>query len=401
MKNIFASMAVLSILLGSVLAGVALPSYAQQAQDERITTDRLLEILNNAGKGAEEAFSLAKSRGVSIAAQAEQKRLDGLAMAREAVQLRDQGRLAEARQKAIEALQSIKDAMVSIGPQLERAYTPEEAQAIKARQLEAAAERIAEANKRMEEAIATAEKKGLDVANVKARLSETKALVEKVREQARAGKVDDAAKDLEAGENAFGQSIAALRPAIDRNKKNQTLEYIEEAEERLNNATGVARGVLEALLQRLPAPARQGIQTALQAISGAEERAKAKVAEAKEMVQQGRVQDVIPRLGELRGEVAQVMSEIKQRRPDLGTAVENLDRSEIAIKVLQERAEILQERGVDASSLKAKIDEAKNLMKDVVEKLKQQDANAASDAQRRIDAIVNEAKSLADQLERR
>ncbi|MCS4538208.1 MAG: hypothetical protein HYY67_05065 [Thaumarchaeota archaeon] len=400
MKNMFASMTILSILLGSMLT-VVLPSYAQQAQDERVTTDKLLEILDNAGKSAEEAFSLAKSRGVSIPAQVEQKRLDGLAIAKEAVQLRDQGRLAEARQKVIQALQSIKDAMVNISPQLESSRTPAEAQAIKARQIESAAERLAEASKRMEEAVATAEKKGLNVSNVKAKLSETKALVEKVREQARAGRVDDAAKDLEASENAIGQSVAALRPAIDRNKRNQSMQYVEGIEERLDNATGVARSVLEGLLQRLPAPARQGIQTALQAISRAEERAKAKVAEAREMIQEGRVQDAMPKLGELRGEVAQVISEIKQRNPDLGSAIEKSDKNKVAIKVLEDRAEILREKGADTTSLKAKIDEAGNLMKDLVEKLKQQDTNAVNDIQRRIDSIVNEAKGLADQLERR
>jgi len=401
MKKTFASMTILSILLGSMLAGTVLPSYAQQVQDERTTTDKLLQILDNASKRADEAFSLVKSRGVAIPPQAEQKRLDGLAIAKEAIQLKDQGRLAEARQKVIQAFQSIKDAMVDISPQLESSRTPAEAQAIKAREVHSAADRLAEASKRMEDAVAAAEKKGLNVSNVKAKLSETKALVEKVREQARAGKVDDAAKDLETSKNAFGQSVAALRPAIDMNKKNQTMKYVKDLEDRLSNATLRARSVLEALQQRLPPQARQGLDTALQAITRAEERARARVNETKQMIAQGRVQDVIPKLGELRGEVDQVISEIKRGRPDLGAAVESLDRSEVAIKVLQERADILKEKGVDTSSLKVKIDEAKNLMKDVVEKLKLQDSSAVADAQRRIDSIVNEAKSLADQLERR
>ncbi len=401
MKKTFASMTILSILLGSMLAGTVLPSYAQQAQDERITTDKLLQILDNASKRADEAFSLVKSRGVTIPPQAEQKRLDGLALAKEAIQLSLQGRLAEARQKVIQALQSIKDAMINISPQLDSSRTPAEAQAIKAREVDSAADRLAEASKRLEDAVAAAEKKGLNVSNVKAKLSETKTLVEKVREQARAGKVDDAAKDLETSKNAFGQSVAALRPAIDMNKKNQTMKYVKDLEDRLSNATLRARSVLEALQQRLPPQARQGLDTALQAITRAEERARARVNETKQMIAQGRVQDVIPKLGELRGEVDQVVSEIKRGRPDLGAAVESLDRSEVAIKVLQERADILKEKGVDTSSLKVKIDEAKNLMKDVVEKLKLQDSSAVNDAQKRIDAIVNEAKSLADQLERR
>lgn len=308
-----------------------------------------------------EALSRVKGLGVSLPSEAEQKYKEGLSIAKEAVQLKDQGRFSEAREKAVQALQRFKDAMLNVAPQLEKARTPAEIEALKTKQIEAATERLGEATKRLEEAVTRAEKRGIDASNIKARLSETMALVVKVKERIAAGRVDEAARELEAGEKAFGQSMAALRPMVEKNKANQAKEFLSEVEERLDTVASRASGVLQGLLDRVPAAARWGIERALQAVNEAIERAKTKVAEAKQMVEQGKVQDAMPKLGELRGDVAQIMSEVKRGSPELGTALENLDRREIAINVLEDRAEILSERGVDTSALRAKVNEAKSL----------------------------------------
>jgi len=391
----------LSILLASVLAGPVPLGHAQQVQDERITVDRLLAILDDAGRRVEEAFSRVKSLGVSVPLQAEQKYKDGLSMAKEAVQLRDQGKLNEAKGKALQALQSFKAAMLNVAPQLEKAQTPAEIEALKSRSVEATAQRLEEATKRMEEAVARAEGRGLNTSNVKARLSETKALLEKVKGRIKAGEIDEAAKEIEAGEKAFGQSMAALRPTVEKHKENQAKEFLKGVEEHLDEVASRASGVLQGLLDKVPASARKGIEQALQSVNAAIERAKTKVSEAKKMVEQGKVQEAMPKLGELRGDVAKIMSEVKRGRPELGTAMENLDKRESAIKALEGRAEKLSKRGVDTSSLRAKVNEAKAFILNAVEKLKQHDSAAVDQILRKIDAIVDEARSLADQLERR
>lgn len=386
----------MTLIVGTVLTPVNL-GFAQQ--DERITTDRLLSIVDGAKTNLENAFDRFEAQSLPIPDVARDRYLTGLSIADEATQLRDAGDLDGAAEKALEAMQNFREAFQEISVDIEKSRTEDELDALRAQGLEAAAARLEEALKRIEDAAQRAEDRGLDASNLNNKVNEAKSHIESVRGLIQARELEEGADRLEAAENVFGQAIAEMRPVVDWNKANQVNNFLIHTEDRLERVGSLAVIMLETIAEMLPPAAQQGIEMAKQMVNQATERAQGRLAEVRELLLDGRVEDAIPKLDELRGEVTQILDAVKQRRPEIGSAMEEIDRLELAIEVLEMRSEASEARGVDVSLLLGKIDEAKMLMLDTVEFLKQQDLSSVDETLNNVEAIVEEAKSLADQLE--
>ncbi|MBI4257974.1 MAG: hypothetical protein HY619_03370 [Thaumarchaeota archaeon] len=391
------AVSIASLLALSLFTGSISPVNAQSAEED--LTDKLLNIMEEAEDRVTDAFARVRSLGGGIPAQAETKQQEGVAIAAEAIRLRAQGELSNAREKAVEALQKFKEGLSSIAPQLESAQTGTEAEVLKARDRNEAIERLDSVAARLEEVAEKAQGRGLDASQMRERISEVKTRLTEVKQMLQSGNISDVDRAISDAETKLDDSLEALGPVVAQNKGKQAKKYVQDVEGRLDRVSSVAVSVLEGLKKSLPAPAQRGIETALQAVQNAINRAEESINETKALLDNGRVDEAMPQIGQLRGEVAQVVSEVKRLRPDEGKGLEDIDNQETALDILERRQEILSERGVDVSSLRAKIDEARNLILGAVERLKEGDNGAVQEILGSIDEIVNEARRIADQLE--
>ena len=130
--------------------------------------------------------------------------------------------------------------------------------------------------------------------------------------------------------------------------------------------------------------------------------AKSRIADVRGLLKLGRMNEAIQMLGELRVDIVNLMREMKQQpsvKPEIGEALEEIDRCEIALRVLEERSEMLEEKGVNVTDLLTKIQEARDLIQKAVEKLREGELTIAENLLSQIENIIEEAKSLTNQLE--
>jgi len=126
------------------------------------------------------------------------------------------------------------------------------------------------------------------------------------------------------------------------------------------------------------------------------------MSEARNLIKERKMEDATSILGLLKGEVADLMEEARKEAglgPGVCEALKNIDRYEALLDLLQEKSKTLSKKGVDVSQLLAKIEESRNLIQEVVEKLKEGKVTVIEDLLAQIDEMVEEAISLADQLE--
>jgi len=322
----------------------------------------------------------------------------GLARAAEAVQLRDAGDNPGAKAQALEAMQRMKEVMLDVADDYEDIQTEDEIEALQAAGIEDAIERINSRIAKLEEIAETAEAHGMDASRIRERLGNVTKLLTEIREHIQAGDIDEAAENLEMSQQWFGEAMAELRPVIDANKLSQAQRYLSMTEERFTSVSTMINDVINGL--PLPEMARNIIT---QNIGRGIQTAQTKIAEVRSLLQTGRVADAMPKLGELRADIANLLAEAKtglaQHEPEAGEALENIDRYEIALDVLEEKAEVLSEKGVGVSNLLSKIQEARNKLTDAIAELKEGNTDAVNTLLAEVQTIVEEATSLAEQLE--
>ena len=154
-------------------------------------------------------------------------------------------------------------------------------------------------------------------------------------------------------------------------------------------------------ISRLPIPklARSKIAKKL----GLEvESIKSKIQETQNLLREGKVMDAIAKLSELRGDVAKLMAETMKQpsmKPKVGEILEGIDQREMMLEVLEEKAKMLEERGLNVTGLLTEIREARNLIQEAIEKLEKGESAIAENLLTQIDELIKEAESLAEQLE--
>jgi len=381
---------VVPILLAATTAAV----YGQAApMEDGVTVDALLELFDNANATIYTVLTTIEDRGVTIPPEVWDNYDKGLAKAGEAVQLRDAGNFAEAKGKVLEAMQHLRAAILAVAEDLEGVETPEEQEARKAAGIQDAIERIETRIDRLEAMADNAEAQGLDASKITDRLTLVKGLLEDVKGHIDAGDMSAAEEGVEMSQREFGEAMAELRPITDAIKVNQAGRFLDTAEERLSSISGTITDVIEDL--PIPELAKNMIR---QRVGQGIQTAQDKIAEIRSLLQEGRVNEAMPMLDELRADIANVMAEVEQQIPGIGVALENIDRREIVLEVLEDTAEILSGKGVDVSTLLGKIEEARGLVLAAVESLKEGNLEAVEAKLAQVDGIIEEAKDLADQL---
>jgi tetratricopeptide (TPR) repeat protein len=386
----------LIILTPQLTAKYGLAANAENDQDsERV--DKLIQLFERANATLTMIFRKLEARGVTIPQEALENYDAGLEKAKQAVQLMEEGNYAEAEERILEAMQHLRNATLTVGDDLERVERPEEREARMAAGIEAAIERIQSRIERLREIAAAAEERGINASRIMARLGNLTNLLAGIKERIEAGNISEAAREKEMCQRWFGEAMANLRPIINVYKSKQAERFLDVAEKRLLR---VSHRINE-ILSKMPMPeiARKRV---VQFMSQGIEVAKNRIAQARGLLQLGKVNDAVQILSALRGDIADLMRGMKMRpemKPEVGEALERIDLYEIALDILEKRAEILEEKGVDVTDLLAKIQEAYGLISEAVENLEKGELMAVEDLLTKIGEIVGEARSLADQLE--
>lgn len=386
---------IVPVLLASTTAASPVwLAYGQAAPaEDEVIVDALLDLFEKANATVHNVLATIEARGVTLPSEVWDNYDRGLAKAGVAVQLRDAGDFAGAKGKLLEAMGHFRDVILAVAEDFEEVETPEEREAREAVGIEEAIKRIEDTIARLEEIADNAEARGIDVSKIRERLGLVKGLLEEIKGRIEEGNISEAAKQMEMSQRAFGEAMAELRPVINANKVNQTERFLDKVEERLSSISKMITSVIDGL--PIPPPVKEMIKGRVgQGIQTAQD----KIAEARSLIQGGRIDEVMPLLDELRADIANIMAEVEQEVPDVGEALENIDRREVVLEVLEDAAKILLGRGVDVSALLGKIEEARSLILDAVDELKEGNIAAVGDILGQVDDIIEEAKDLAYQL---
>jgi tetratricopeptide (TPR) repeat protein len=367
-----------------------------QGEDDRGSVNMLLDLFEKANNTLYNALVTVEDRGVALPEVVWANFDRGLETAKEAVAKRDAENYAEAKQKALEAMQRLRDVALDVGDDLDQVETEDEHEARIAAGIEAAADRI-NARIGILQAIAeNAEAQGIDASKITERLGNVTELLNRIKEHIEQGDIDEAADDMGMSQQEFGKAMAALKPVVDTHKADQAASYLDNVEERLSTILDMINSTLSEL--PIPEPVKDLI---MQQVDQALQTAQSKIAEARAHLQEGDVEDIMPVLDELREVVPGLMAELRgnlaAHKPDLGDALEDIDRYQLILDVLEDKAEILEEKGVDTAELQAKIQELHDLILDTVAGLK-----AGEDVEQllaQIGSFIEEIEALVDQLE--
>jgi tetratricopeptide (TPR) repeat protein len=388
---------IVPILLASTTAALPIQyGYGQVTlmEDEQLTA-KLLDFFDEAKRTLDGIFARLEASGVPIPGEAIDNYGRGLAIAGDAVELKAAGRFAEAKEKVLEAMQHLRDAILAVAEDLEEVETPEERDAREAAAILGAVDRIEDTITRLEDIAANAEALGIDASGITDRLELVQGLLLEIKGHIEDGDISEAARDMEMSQRDFGEAMAGLKPITDAIKVNQAGRFLDMAEGRLLSISDMVTSVIAALPPTVPDKVKEMIE---ERVGQGIQTAQAKIDEARSLLQEGRVNEAMPILGELRADIANVMAEVEQQIPGIGVALENIDRREAVLEVLEDTAEILSGKGVDATDLLAKIQEARGLVQDAVESLKEGNLEAVNARLAQVDGIIDEAKNLVDQL---
>jgi len=399
MKKILTSLMITVLIALTVTVPQLKTEYglATVEENEQFIIDKLFDLFDRANATLTEIFAKLEARGVTIPEEVLNNYDKGLAIAKGAVQLRDKGNYAEAKEKILEAMRYLRDATLAVGDDLRRVEKPEEREARISAGIEAAIKRIQARIEKLREIAEAAEARGINASRIMERLGNLTELLTRIKGKIEAGNVSEAAREKEMSQRWFGEAMAALKPIIETYKASQAERFLNNTEMRLLRISSRINDILKGLpipeiaRNRITQHMGRGIQTA-----------KSRIADVRGLLKLGRMNEAIQMLDELRVDIVNLMREMKQQpsvKPEIGEALEEIDRCEIVLRVLEERSEILEEKGVNVTDLLTKIQEARDSIQKAVEKLKEGKLAIAENLLSQIENIIEEAKSLTNQLE--
>jgi len=368
-----------------------------QGEDDRGSVNMLLDLFEKANNTLYNVLTTVEDRKGEPLPDVVWAHYDtGLARAREAVQLRNEARYQEAKAKALEAMQRLRQGMVDVADDFEEVQTEGEQTAYRARGIEDAVERVRARIERLEQIAQHAEERGMNASRIKERLGNVTGLLSKVRARIEAGDINEAAREMNMSQRWLGEAMAALKPVIDTYKANQAASFLDNVEEHLSSTLEMIRSTIselnvpEQVKAQITEQIEQAIQTAQNTIS-----------QARERLQAGDVDNAMPNLSELRnilpGLLTQLRGSLAQHKPGFGYALESIHRYEVILDVLQENAEVLKEKGIDTSELEAKIQELHDMILQTITDLRED--KDVEELRYQIEDLIEEIKALIEQLE--
>lgn len=303
---------------------VALPVQLAHGQEEneRITIEELLKIFQRSENILVNIFAILEARGVPVPEEVKANYDRGLAIAGEAVKLRDAGELSEAREKILDAMRHLRDTVLSVAHDFENVETEEERENRRAAGIAEAVERIQASIERLENIADKVSGMGLDASRIRERLTLVQTLLNEINERIEAGDISEAARKMEMSQREFGEAMAGLRPIMENVKSSQADRFLSMVEDRLSTISDTVLGVIE------NAPISQSVrEMVMQRANEGIRIAQNKIAEVRELLLRGDVEGAMPRLNELRLNIENIAEGARQI-PEVAEGLENLGQQE-------------------------------------------------------------------------
>ena len=374
--------------------------YSQNDQDEDAQSEvvgKLLGLLERARERLHTVLATVEQRKGEPLPDVVWAHYDAaLTRAREAVQLRNEARYEEAKEKALEAMHRLRQGMLDVADDFEDVQTEGERTAYRARGIEDAVERVRLRIERLEQIAENAETRGMNASRIRERLGNVTGLLSRIRTRIEAGDINEAAQEMNMSQRRFGEAMAALKPVIDTYKANQARSFLDKIEEHLSTTLEMINSTITELHIQVQTKAMimEQIEQTIQI-------AQNKISQARERLQAGDIDNAMPNLGELRDIVPGLMTQLRgslaQLKPGFGYALENVHRYEVILDVLEENAEALEEKGVDTSELEAKIQELYDLILKTIAEVKED--RDVEELLNQIQDLIEDAKALIEKLE--
>ncbi|MFQ5762719.1 MAG: hypothetical protein ACE5PO_06765 [Candidatus Bathyarchaeia archaeon] len=392
-KTIYATAVMAIFLISIALApGILTSAAAQAASDEQgTTTEKLLELLDNAKERVQQVFAGLEERGVPIPEAARQHLAQGLAKADEAVQLHTQGDLNATNQRALEAMGELFAAVTAGNGRLIAAQNQEQQQAANATGVLRAVERAEDFRNRLLEMAETAAYRGYNTTEIDLSLATAGDLLQEARTLLNQTDVDGAVKALGEARGIMGPTVGELKRILNAEKTAKAARFLDQAAKRLEK--------IEERIVKIDLPPR-----AQEAITAALQKARQRILEAKDRLARGEVNSAIDSMEEAAEDEDQGINEIEETSPRIAKELKEtaklgakLNRLEAKLHRAEAKLQQLERKGVDVAEASGIVAEVESLIQSASQQLKDGDGEAAEDTIETADELLEELEeSLKD-----
>lgn len=375
------------IFLVSVIAmpsNIALAQKTETVKKERFKAkaDFLLEILGETKERIDKSLEELEEKGIVIPEEARTSYKKGLSIAEDAVKLWDEGRYREVCEKAIEAMKSFKNVLVTIHkakPSTEMSKV--EVKVRKAIGLKVAIERALAYADKIEKLIVNAEERGFEVSEIKERISKASEILEEALELLDEGKVDDAARKLGEARKLLGEAMAEYRKTITQKiKLKMTERFLSKVKERVEEL----KEKILPLLEKLPEEKRVKVGILIA-------NATSKIEEAREKTKQGisELPKIMPTLREIVKKIHESKKEVGEKRLEKIEILIETKRLQTQILRLNVRIKLLEKFGIDTEEAEKMLNETRNLLEIVKTYTNQNNLEKAKETVEKAKEIMN------------
>jgi len=232
--------ALLSTISASVLA------VTQQATTPKDKADTLIVLLEKANSTIAEAFQRLKAKNIDIPQESSNQYKQAAALAEEAMTLYETGNYSEANNKIIQALQKLKQAILTISETTVIEQTQEEVNHERTMELTNSIDRLTEQMIQLQDLAFSAQSAGLKPPSIDAKIVAVKSLMANVYKSLNQGNLDQATTAYNEARTLIDELTRGLS-SLAENLSTQRMEtYIAETENRLGVIKQEAQTTLNA-----------------------------------------------------------------------------------------------------------------------------------------------------------
>ncbi|MEE9586044.1 MAG: hypothetical protein V3W09_04005 [Nitrososphaerales archaeon] len=351
---------------------------AGEGNKTRVKTEKIIEIMVKAEDHIRAVFARLEDRGVEIPDAVKESFGRGLNISESAVLAFNEGRVEEAGESAIAAMNEFKESMRLLKGANVTASAPAP------RGIEQAINRTRIFIERLEGITEKAEEQGYNTTDIRARIDRAKTILDNATELLNEGEVNEAAKKIGEAKRAVTGLIGELNRISKAEKSRRINEFVDKALERLTD-------IEEKAEELLPPQAAEKVKAAI-------ERAKAHLNQTRNLVEQKRIGNAIDALEDMIGDAEESHNELSREMPAVA------QRFEAAVSNIKNRLTILQNEVnrlnvTDTTVVKEMLVNASNLLQKASEDLRSGDLRAVSKTLKTLDKLIDNIEdSIKDPL---
>lgn len=368
------SLAVLIIFTSALIINPLNYALAQQGgedeEEKHVGAEKIIEIMEKAARHIEAVFERLEDRGIEIPDAAKESFERGLALAESATQALSEGKIEEAEEDAITAMNEFKEAMRQLRGADVTASIPAQIG------IEQAINRTKIFIERLEKIVEKAEEMGYNTTNIRARIGEAKTILEEATILLSEGEVEEAAKKLGEARRTIAGLIGELNRITKAEKSRKIEAFTEKALKRLTK-------IEEEAEELLPPQAAEKVKAAI-------EKAKAHIAQIKNLTKTKRLEHAVDEIEDMLNDIEEGDDQLEKEKPAVVQRLRaTVTRITNILNGLQQRADRLGDvEGI--SEIQDMLAEARSLLQAALEELESGDPKSASKTLEKLSEMIDE-----------